>query len=77
MPDPYQPLENLNNDATKAFITGQNKVTEDYLSSESKLREKIRKTVEARGNFPTSTIPYQMAEKFFMSYKNTGLQDNR
>lgn len=71
--DDYQWMEDQTNPDLKPFISGQNKVTQDYLSK-IPYREKIRNRITELVNFPKYTTPFKQGEYYYF-YKNDGLQN--
>jgi prolyl oligopeptidase len=71
--DPYRWLEDDNSEATKNWVTQQNKVTFDYLNT-IPYREKWYKQMEALNNYPRYSSPSKGGEFFYFS-KNDGLQN--
>ena len=54
--DPYRWLEDDNSEETKAWVTAQNKVTQEYLST-IPFREKVKKRLEELWNYPKYGSP--------------------
>ena len=73
VPDPYRWLEDDNSEETKAWVTAQNKVTEDFLSKIPQ-RAEIRKRLADLWNFERTTAPQEFGGKWFFTH-NTGLQN--
>ncbi|WP_264511457.1 prolyl oligopeptidase family serine peptidase [Luteolibacter rhizosphaerae] len=73
VPDPYRWLEDDNSPETKAWVTAQNKVTEDLLSKIPQ-RAEIRKRLADLWNFERTGAPQEFGGKWFFSH-NTGLQN--
>ncbi|ACB50455.1 prolyl endopeptidase [Crocosphaera subtropica ATCC 51142] len=71
--DPYRWLENPDSEETKAWITAQNKVTFDYLSTIS-AREKIKQRLTKLWDYEKYGTPFKKAERYFY-FKNNGLQN--
>ncbi|WP_133274029.1 prolyl oligopeptidase family serine peptidase [Hymenobacter radiodurans] len=70
--DPYRWLENDQATDTKAWVTEQNKVTQNYLS-QIPYRDAIRKRLETLWNYEKYSAPYKEGKYTYFS-KNTGLQ---
>ena len=71
--DPYRWLEDDNSEATKNWVTEQNKVTFDYLNK-IPYREQWYKKMEVLNNYPRYSSPSKGGEYFYFS-KNNGLQN--
>jgi prolyl oligopeptidase len=71
--DPYRWLENDTAADTRAWVTEENKITNDYLSK-IPFRNKIRERLTEIYNFPKYGTPYRIGE-FYLFSKNTGLQN--
>jgi prolyl oligopeptidase len=71
--DPYRWLENDHSEETKAWVTAQNKVTQDYLSK-IPFRAEIRKRLEELWNYPKNGAPVKHGD-FYYYFKNDGLQN--
>ncbi len=71
--DPYRWLENPDSEETQAWITAQNKVTFDYLSTIS-AREKIKQRLTKLWDYEKYGTPFKKAERYFY-FKNNGLQN--
>jgi prolyl oligopeptidase len=71
--DPYRWLEDDNSDSTKAWVSEQNKVTQDYLSR-IPFRDKVHARLEALINYPKYSSPFIKNEWFYF-FKNDGLQN--
>lgn len=71
--DPYRWLEDDKSDATKAWVTAQNKVTFDYLDK-IPYRKQFRESIEKLFNYPKYSAPFRKGEWYYF-YKNDGLQN--
>lgn len=71
--DPYRWLEDDLSDKTKAWVTAQNEVTQDYLS-QIPFRDAIKSRLETLWNYEKYSAPYQEGEYIYW-YKNDGLQN--
>ena len=71
--DPYRWLEDDNSEETKAWVTAQNKVTQEYLST-IPFREKVKKRLEELWNYPKYGSPTKKGDYYYFS-KNDGLQN--
>ncbi|WP_149915095.1 prolyl oligopeptidase family serine peptidase [Sphingobacterium cavernae] len=71
--DPYRWLEDDLSDKTKAWVTAQNEVTQDYLS-QIPFRDTIKSRLETLWNYEKYSAPYQEGEYIYW-YKNDGLQN--
>ncbi len=71
--DPYRWLEDDNSDETKAWVTAQNEVTQDYLGQIS-FRQNLHERYEELFNYPKLSSPFKAGEHYFF-YKNDGLQN--
>ncbi len=71
--DPYRWLEDDNSEATKQWVTEQNKVTFGYLDKIS-YRADWLKRMEEINNYPKYSSPSRKQEYFYF-YKNDGLQN--
>ena len=71
--DPYRWLEDDNSDETKAWVSAQNKVTEDYLAT-IPYRAQIKKRLEELWNYPKYSSPSRHGGYYYFS-KNDGLQN--
>lgn len=71
--DDYRWLEDDNADDTKAWVSEQNKVTQDYLSK-IPFRDKLRDRYEELFNYPKLSSPFKAGDYYFF-YKNNGLQN--
>src|ERR1043165_10261256 len=56
--DPYRWLENENSEQTKEWITAENKVTNEYLSS-IPFYDKVKKRLEEMWNYPKYSSPFK------------------
>lgn len=70
--DPYRWLEE-NNDATRAFVEAQNKVTFAHLATINN-REAIRARLESLWNYERYSAPFREGQHWFF-HKNNGLQN--
>jgi prolyl oligopeptidase len=73
VPDPYRWLEDDNSEETKAWVTAQNRVTEDFLTTIPP-RGEIRKRLADLWNFERTGSPQEFGGKWFFTH-NTGLQN--
>lgn len=73
VPDPYRWLEDDNSDATAAWVTAQNDVTQDYLS-QIPFRGAIRERLTQLWNYPRQGAPDKHGEWWYYYY-NDGLQN--
>lgn len=71
--DPYRWLEDDHSDATRAWVTEQNKITDDYLAK-IPFRNDIRKRLEELWNYPKTSAPVKHGNYYYF-YKNDGLQN--
>lgn len=71
--DPYRWLEDLESEATKAWVEAQNDITFSYLSEVS-VRENIRERITELWNYEKYSIPFKEGERYFY-FKNDGLQN--
>ncbi|MDJ0899685.1 MAG: prolyl oligopeptidase family serine peptidase [Xenococcus sp. MO_188.B8] len=71
--DPYRWLEDPDSEATKAWVTAQNKVTTNYLSQISN-REEIKSRLTQLWNYEKYSSPFKRGERYFY-FKNDGLQN--
>jgi prolyl oligopeptidase len=71
--DPYRWLEDDKSDATKAWVTEQNKVTFAYLDK-IPYRAKFKAAIEKVFNYPKYSAPFRKGEWYYF-YKNDGLQN--
>lgn len=71
--DPYRWLEDDNSAETKAWVTEENKVTEDYLSK-IPFRQKIKGRLKEMWNYPKYGAPFKEGDYYYF-YKNDGLQN--
>ncbi|MDJ0581069.1 prolyl oligopeptidase family serine peptidase [Crocosphaera sp.] len=71
--DPYRWLENPDSEETKTWISAQNKLTFDYLSTIS-AREKIKERLTKLWDYEKYGIPFKKADRYFY-FKNNGLQN--
>ena len=71
--DPYRWLEDDNSAETKAWVTEENQVTEDYLSKIS-FRQKIKDRLKEMWNYPKYGAPFKEGDYYYF-YKNDGLQN--
>lgn len=73
IPDPYRWLENDNAEDTKAWVTEQNVVTQNYLSK-IPFRDKIQQKLEKLWNYEKFSAPFKEGGYIYF-YKNDGLQN--
>ena len=73
VPDPYRWLENDMADDTKAWVTEQNKVTNNYLSK-IPYRNNIKEKLEKLWNYEKYSAPFREG-KYLYFFKNDGLQN--
>ena len=73
VPDPYRWLEDDRSAETAAWVTGQNKVTDAYLS-QIPFREKYRELITRLWNYPSYGIPFWEG-KYYFYFLNSGLQN--
>jgi prolyl oligopeptidase len=71
--DPYRWLEDDHSPETKAWVTEQNIVTENYLSK-IPYRSSVKKRMTELWNFPKSSSPSKAGNNYFV-YTNDGLQN--
>jgi len=71
--DPYRWLENDTSAETAAWVTAENKVTNDYLSK-IPFREQIRERLTKIWNYPRYGVPFKEGPYYFF-FKNDGLQN--
>lgn len=71
--DPYRWLEDDNSPETKAWVTSQNAVTNDYLSK-IPYHGAIKKRLEELWNYPKVGAPFKKGDYYYF-YKNDGLQN--
>ncbi|MCR5077341.1 MAG: prolyl oligopeptidase family serine peptidase [Prevotella sp.] len=73
--DPFRPLENDSSQATAAWVTAENKVTQDYLAR-IPFRAKLLKRMKELVNYEKVSSPFYIKQtgKWFF-YKNNGLQN--
>jgi prolyl oligopeptidase len=70
--DPYRPLENVDADATKAWVNAENAITQSYLAIPE--REKIKARLTELVNYERFGLPEKEGGRYFYS-RNTGLQN--
>jgi prolyl oligopeptidase len=73
VPDPYRWLEDLDSEATRAWIEAQNAVTFDYLDGIG-VQAPIRERLTELWDYPKYSAPFKEGGRYFF-YKNEGLQD--
>ena len=73
VPDPYRWLEDSDSPETRAWIDGENQITESYLSQIAE-RATIRQRLTQLWNYPKYGAPFHKAGRFFF-FKNDGLQN--
>lgn len=71
--DPYRWLEDDNSEETKAWVSAQNQVTNEYLS-QIRNREKVKARLSEMWNYPKYGSPRQEGDYYYFS-KNDGLQN--
>ena len=71
--DPYRWLEDDNAADTKAWVTNENKITNDYLSS-IPFRAQVKSDLQQMWNYEKYSAPFKEG-KFTLFYKNDGLQN--
>ncbi|WP_442794438.1 prolyl oligopeptidase family serine peptidase [Pelobium manganitolerans] len=71
--DPYRWLENDTSDATKAWVSAQNKVTQDYLA-QIPYRDAMKKRLTELWNYEKFSAPFKEGAYTYF-YKNDGLQN--
>ena len=71
--DPYRWLEDDLSEKTKAWVTAQNEVTQDYLS-QIPFREAIKSRLETLWNYEKFSAPFEEGGYIYW-YKNDGLQN--
>ncbi|MFD2161796.1 prolyl oligopeptidase family protein [Paradesertivirga mongoliensis] len=71
--DPYRWLENDMAEDTKAWVTEQNKVTQNYLSK-IPYRNALKKRLEQLWNYEKYSAPFKEGDYIYF-YKNDGLQN--
>lgn len=73
VPDPYRWLEDDRSEATKNWVSAQNKVTFSYLEN-IPYRAAWLNRIKELNNFPVVTNPFRRGEYIYY-YKNNGLQN--
>lgn len=71
--DPYRWLEDDNSEETKAWVTAQNTVTNNYLSK-IPFRAAVKKRLEEMWNYTKYSSPFKEGAYYYF-YKNDGLQN--
>src|SRR5665213_2800673 len=71
--DPYRWLEDDNSVETKAWVTEENLVTQDYLS-QIPFRQKVKDRLKEMWNYTRYGSPFKEGD-FYYYYKNDGLQN--
>ncbi|MFD2582645.1 prolyl oligopeptidase family protein [Pedobacter vanadiisoli] len=71
--DPYRWLENDTSAETKAWVSAENKVTQNYLE-QIPYRADIKKRLTEIWNYPKESAPFKIGEYYFFT-KNDGLQN--
>jgi prolyl oligopeptidase len=71
--DPYRWLEDDNSESTKAWVTQENQVTNDYFSK-IPYRQQWLERLEALNNYPKYSSPFHKNDYYYF-YKNDGLQN--
>jgi len=72
--DPYRWLEDAASKETLNWVKKENKITEKYINSVSQ-KEKIRKVITKRWNYPKYSVPFKKGGRYFYWY-NDGLQNH-
>jgi prolyl oligopeptidase len=73
VPDPYRLLEDDKSEATKSWVTAENKVTFGYLDK-IPYRNSFKEAIEKVFNYPKYSAPFRKGEWYYF-YKNDGLQN--
>ena len=73
VPDPYNFLEDPDSEATKAWVTAENKVTDAYLA-QCDLTPKLKEKLTQYWNYPKVGIPSKRGNHYYFGY-NSGLQN--
>lgn len=73
VPDPYRWLEDDRSEATKSWVSAQNKLTFSYLEN-IPYRAAWLNRIKELNNFPNVTNPFRRGEYIYY-YKNNGLQN--
>ena len=73
VPDPYRWLEDGNSAETAAWITAQNKLTQDYLGN-IETRAAIKARLTTLWNYERFSVPFKEGGRYFYS-RNDGLQN--
>uniref|UniRef100_A0A7S1KWC1 Prolyl endopeptidase n=1 Tax=Neobodo designis TaxID=312471 RepID=A0A7S1KWC1_NEODS len=73
IPDPYHWLENPDSDETKAFVTAQNDVFEQYMKAFPH-RDEVKDAIKGMLDYPRRSCPSLRGGRFYFSH-NTGLQN--
>ena len=71
--DPYRWLEDDTSAETAAWVSAENKVTQQYLS-QILYRDEIKKKLTEIWNYPKDGAPFKVGEYYFFT-KNNGLQN--
>lgn len=71
--DPYRWLEDGNSDDTRAWVSAQNKMSQDFFA-QIPAREAIRQRLTALWNFERYGVPFKEGGRYFYSH-NDGLQN--
>lgn len=71
--DPYRWLEDDNSDSTKAWVSAQNAVTNDYLSKIPYRSQMINRLTKL-WDYPRISAPFHEGGRYFV-FKNNGLQN--
>jgi prolyl oligopeptidase len=73
VPDPYRWLETTTDPKTVAWISAQNKVTEDVLTGVAD-RARIRSELTELANYARHSVPFERGGRWFQ-FRNSGLQN--
>lgn len=73
VPDPYRWLEDDNSAETKAWVTAQNEITQQYLAA-IPYRQQIKKRLQEVWNYARYSAPFRRGT-FYYYTKNNGLQN--
>lgn len=72
--EPYDFLEDPNNEETKTFVLEQGKLFQDYLKPKAELREKIFDSISKSQDFARTSNPSKRQDWYYYSF-NSGLQN--